>query len=122
MFDIGWQELFVIGLLALIVVGPKDLPRVIRTISGVIRKAKGMAREFQSGLDEVVREAELDDMRKELTAQGDDLAKEIAPPDLTGDLAADLDFSKETMELEAAANAEPDAASSDVPSDTKKTG
>lgn len=122
MFDIGWQELFVIGLLALIVVGPKDLPRVIRTISGVIRKAKGMAREFQSGLDEVVREAELDDMRKELETQTegmreDLMGNDVLPPDLT----TELDFANEQRELEAAANAEPDTDAPDS-SENKKAG
>ena len=47
MFDIGWQELFIVGVLALLVVGPRDLPRTLRTVMGYVRKAKGMAREFR---------------------------------------------------------------------------
>lgn len=109
MFDIGWQELFIVGLLALLVVGPKDLPRVIRTVSGVLRKAKGMAREFQSGLDEVVREADLQDMRKELEAQGDEIKRNVSDNiDPSGDLTGDLDFSKEQMELESSMNMDDD--------------
>lgn len=120
MFDIGWQELFVIGILALIVVGPKDLPRVIRTISGMIRKAKGMAREFQSGLDEVIREAELDDMRKELETQTEGMRADLAGNDiLPPDLTAELDFANEQRELDAAVNVEPEASDT---SETKKTG
>lgn len=71
MFDIGWQELFVIAVLALIVVGPKDLPQAIRTISIWIRKARLMARDFQSGVNEMVREAELDDLKDHLTKPRD---------------------------------------------------
>jgi sec-independent protein translocase protein TatB len=64
MFDIGWSELAVVALLALLVVGPKDLPRVMRTVSQWVRKAQRLAREFQSGLDDMVREADLQDAKK----------------------------------------------------------
>jgi sec-independent protein translocase protein TatB len=64
MFDIGWSEMAVVALLALIVIGPKDLPRVLRSAS--IRKARGLAREFQSGVDEMIREADLEDAKKVL--------------------------------------------------------
>ena len=57
MFDIGWQELFILAVLAIIVIGPKDLPRTIKTVTGWLRKARSMARELQSGIDDVVREA-----------------------------------------------------------------
>lgn len=66
MFDIGWQELFIVGLITIIVVGPKELPRVLRTATLWIRKIKGMARDFQDGLEDLAREADLDDMKKEL--------------------------------------------------------
>lgn len=66
MFDLGWSELFVIALVALVVVGPKDLPRVLRTVTQTLGKIKGMAREFQSGLDEMARETELSDLKKEI--------------------------------------------------------
>lgn len=64
MLDLGWSEMAVIALLALIVIGPKDLPKVLRTLGQFMRKARSLSREFQSGLDEVVREAELEDARK----------------------------------------------------------
>jgi len=94
MFDIGWQEIFIIGLLAIIVVGPRDLPRAIKTISQWIKKARGLAREFQSGLDDVTREIELDDLKKTITEGGDfDLAKEIENSiDPTGEMMSDKDF------------------------------
>ena len=64
MFDLGWSELAVIALIALIVVGPKELPQILRTAAHWMRKARSMAREFQSSVDEMVREAELDEAKK----------------------------------------------------------
>lgn len=66
MLDIGWQEIFIVGGLALIVVGPKDLPRALRTAMLGVRKVKGLARDFQDGVDEMVREANLDDFKQEM--------------------------------------------------------
>ena len=66
MFDIGWSEMAVIALVALLVIGPKDLPRTMKTVAHWMRKARSLTREFQSGLDEMVREAELEDARKAL--------------------------------------------------------
>lgn len=71
MFDIGWQELFIVAVLALIVVGPKDLPQAIRTITTWVRKARMMTRDFQAGVNEMVREAELDDVKNQLTKPHD---------------------------------------------------
>lgn len=95
MFDIGWQELFVIALLAIVVVGPNDLPKAIRTITLWIRKARGLAREFQSGVDEMIREAELDDLRRQITSARDtDVNKVISDHvDPTGELSKTLDLS-----------------------------
>lgn len=64
MFDIAWSELLVIGAVALVVIGPKDLPKVLKTIGQIVAKARGMAREFQGGLDDMIRESELDELRK----------------------------------------------------------
>lgn len=69
MFDVGWQELMLIGVVALIVVGPKDLPLALRTGAKWVRKARGLAREFQSGLNEVIREAELDEVKQQVEKQ-----------------------------------------------------
>jgi sec-independent protein translocase protein TatB len=66
MFDIGWSEMMVIGALALIVIGPKDLPKALKTVGKWVRRAKDMAREFQSGVDEMVRESELEEARETL--------------------------------------------------------
>ena len=83
MFDLGWQEFMLIALIALIVVGPKDLPRVIRAVSQGIRRVRGVAREFHSSLEEVAREAELDDIRKQ--------ARDLANEGLDESLRKDLD-------------------------------
>jgi sec-independent protein translocase protein TatB len=64
MFDIGYTELLVIAVVALIVIGPKDLPRVMRTVGQWIGQARGMARHFRSGVDTMMREAELEEMEK----------------------------------------------------------
>jgi sec-independent protein translocase protein TatB len=62
-FDVGMSELALIGVVALVVVGPKDLPRLMRQAGQWSTKAKGMARQFRSGFDAMVEEAELDEMR-----------------------------------------------------------
>ena len=98
MFDIGWQELFIIAVLALIVVGPKDLPKALRTVTKWLRKARAVAREFQGGLDDMVRDSELDDVKRQLEGAADyDISKEIENTiDPTGDITADI----ETLEGE----------------------
>lgn len=93
MFDIGWQELFLIGVVTLVVVGPKDLPRVLRTGARYLQKARAMSREFQNGLAEMAREAELDDIRQRVESAarfdlGDELRKSVDP---TGKLSSDFD-------------------------------
>lgn len=63
MFDLGWPELMLILVVALIVIGPKELPNAIRTIMSVVRKLRSAARDFQSGLDDIARESGLDDVK-----------------------------------------------------------
>ena len=64
MFDLGWGELLVVGAVALVVLGPKELPNALRTITNLTKSARRLAGEFQSGINEIVREAELEDARK----------------------------------------------------------
>ncbi|MDA0703007.1 MAG: Sec-independent protein translocase protein TatB [Proteobacteria bacterium] len=75
MLDLGWTEILLIAVVTLIVVGPKELPNVLRTVSYWIRRARGLARDFQKGVDDIVREAELDDIKKEL--------KNVSPGDMS---------------------------------------
>jgi len=68
MFDIGWTEMALVAVVALFVVGPKELPHLLYKLAGYWKKVRGMAREFQSGIDDIIREAELDDLRKQVTS------------------------------------------------------
>jgi sec-independent protein translocase protein TatB len=68
MLDIGWTELLLIGTIALVVVGPKDLPRVLRYVGYWVGKARSMAREFQRAIDQYAKEADLEDVKKAATA------------------------------------------------------
>ena len=64
MFDIGWSELLVVGVVALIVVGPKELPKLFRTVGQFVGKARGMAREFQRAMDRAADEAGVKDVKE----------------------------------------------------------
>ena len=67
MFDFAWSEIVLIGAVALIAIGPKDMPAAIRSVSGMVKKARKMAAEFQTHVDEMVREADLGDVKKAFT-------------------------------------------------------
>ncbi len=67
MFDFGTGELFVIAVVALLVVGPKHMPEVLRTINGFVRKVRSLARDFQKGLDDLSKEAGMDELKNEMT-------------------------------------------------------
>jgi sec-independent protein translocase protein TatB len=88
MFDIGWSEFVVIGVVALIVIGPKELPAVLRAIGQWTTKIRRMAGEFQSQFQEAMREAEMADLKKQVDGLGE------AAKGLTDLDALDLDVSK----------------------------
>ena len=67
MLDIGFPEFLLISFVLLIVVGPKDLPKVLRSITSFVRKIKSMATQFHSGIDDLANEAEISNLRKEVT-------------------------------------------------------
>ena len=62
MFDIGWSELMIIGVVALIVVGPKDLPMMFRKVGNFVGKARGMARDFQSAMSDAADQSGIKDL------------------------------------------------------------
>ncbi len=64
--DIGWAELLMIAVIAIVVVGPKELPRMLRGLGKWMSKARAMAREFQSNFDDMMRESELDELRQQV--------------------------------------------------------
>jgi sec-independent protein translocase protein TatB len=108
MFDIGWSELLLIGVVALIAIGPKELPGALRTLGQWMSKVRRMASEFQNQFHEAMREAELADLKKEVDEMAskaqsyahfdpiDDIRKDIekaaSPP-------ADLDTLTDTASL-----------------------
>ena len=65
MFDIGWGEILVIGIVALVVIGPKELPGVVRTLGQTMAKLRRMAADFQNQFNEAMREGELADLKKD---------------------------------------------------------
>ncbi|AYG58980.1 Sec-independent protein translocase protein TatB [Rhizobium jaguaris] len=67
MFDIGWSELLIIAVVALVVIGPKELPATLRTIGKMTARARKVAGEFRAQFDEAMREAELDDVRQTIS-------------------------------------------------------
>jgi len=64
MLDLGWSEILVIGIVALIVVGPKDLPRMLRTLGQYAGRARSIAREFQRSMDDAARQADIDELKE----------------------------------------------------------
>jgi sec-independent protein translocase protein TatB len=64
MFGVDSSELLIVAVVALVVIGPKDLPRVMRVVGQWVGRARGMARHFRSGIDTMMREAELEEMEK----------------------------------------------------------
>jgi sec-independent protein translocase protein TatB len=82
MFDIAPTELLIVALVALVVIGPKDLPRVMRTVGNWVGKARGMARHFRSGIDTMMRESELEEMEKKWREENDRIMRDhpLMPP------------------------------------------
>jgi sec-independent protein translocase protein TatB len=92
MFDVGAGELLVILIVAVVVIGPKDLPLAMRTAGRWIGKMRRMSAHFRSGIDAMVREAELEDMEKKWKAQNEEIMRrsavlteaEVGAPVMTG--------------------------------------
>jgi sec-independent protein translocase protein TatB len=92
LFDLGMSELLLIGVVALVVIGPKDLPKALRVAGYWVKKARTLSRELQSSVEQMIREAELDEMRQELKKASEiDLDKEFRQTiDPSGSLAESL--------------------------------
>jgi sec-independent protein translocase protein TatB len=87
MFDISWTEFLLIGVVALIVIGPKELPAVMRTMGQWTRKVRSMAADFQNQFQEAMREAEMADLKKQV----DDIARDVKNYDPLKDVRADIE-------------------------------
>ncbi|KKC26760.1 Sec-independent protein translocase protein TatB [Sphingomonas sp. SRS2] len=79
MFDVAPTELLLVAVVALLVIGPKDLPRAMRFVGQWVAKARGVARHFRSGMDEMIRQAELEEMEKKWAAENDRIMHEHPP-------------------------------------------
>jgi sec-independent protein translocase protein TatB len=97
MFEIGWGELLIIGVVALIAIGPKELPGVLRTLGQWMSKLRRMASEFQSQFHEAMREAEMADLKKQvddMTSQ----AQSYASFDPVAEVRRELDSTQQQIE------------------------
>src|SRR5437016_905504 len=97
MFDISWGKLVIIGVVALLVIGPKELPAVLRQLGQWMTKLRRMASEFQGQFQEAMREAEMADLKKDV----DDMAaqaKSYADFDPIGDVRKELDSTQQQIE------------------------
>jgi sec-independent protein translocase protein TatB len=121
MFDFGLSmgELMVIALIALIVVGPKDLPKMLRTIGKLVTRMRGMAGEFHRHLDAAIREAGIEDVKKEMRnlTSVDDLKKH--EKEIKKALDAPAAASASAAEPEHVAPAPAPESSTDAPEETK---
>jgi sec-independent protein translocase protein TatB len=89
MFDIGWSELVVIAVVALIAIGPKELPGVLRMVGQWMGKARKMAAEFQGQFQEAMREAEMADLKKSFD-EVKDVATGLSPANVMTSLQKDV--------------------------------
>lgn len=71
MFDIGWSEMLLIAVIAIVVIGPKDLPKALRAVGQWVGKARSIAREFQSSVDQMIADAEIDEIKKTANTIGE---------------------------------------------------
>jgi sec-independent protein translocase protein TatB len=107
MFDIGWGELVVIGIVALIAIGPKELPTVLRTLGQFMGKVRRMANEFQGQFQEAMREAEMADLKK----HAEDIKSSV------GDLANFNPMASTQKDIESAFEAADKGTASEVSAD-----
>ena len=101
MLDIGWTEIAIIVVLAILVIGPKDLPKAMRSMARMIGKGKAMIREFQSSMDDMIKETELEEVKNQIqSARNFNVKSQIAKAiDSDGELEKAMDFSKEKDEF-----------------------
>jgi sec-independent protein translocase protein TatB len=115
MFDIGWSELVVIAVVALIAIGPKELPAVLRTVGAYMGKIRRMASEFQGQFQEAMREAEMADLKKSVDEMTD-VAKGFSDFDPLASVKKEVDsFTADPLATTPSASASPEAAAPGTP-------
>lgn len=122
MFDIGWSEMLVVGVVALVVIGPKELPQALRAAGRMVGKARGIAGEFRQHWEDAMREAELDEIRRkaeDMAGFGDVKSTVSSILDPKGEIADAVKLpeppSLETPPPAPAVTAEPVKTEADVP-------
>ena len=105
MLDIGWIEILIIAVVALFVVGPKDIPKALRTVGIWVGKLRHLSREFQTTVEDAVRDTEIDEVKKQLESAKTGLTKELNESidpkgELTGVLSGVNDTSENTTSKE----------------------
>jgi sec-independent protein translocase protein TatB len=127
MFDIGWTEMLVIAVVMIVVVGPKDLPRMLRTFGKTTAKLRAMAGDFQKQFNEALKEAELDDVKKSVDElrslnPANEIRKQLNPFEkAAADVRAGLSSLKPTQPAtpaQPAAPAEPDTVAEPASTET----
>jgi sec-independent protein translocase protein TatB len=113
-FDIAPSEFLLVAIVALVVIGPKDLPRVMRMVGHWVGRARAMTRHFRSGIDTVIREAELDEMQRHWAAENERIMSEHPSPTNIRSL---LDDGYETGATEDAAVTPPSLPAARAPED-----
>jgi sec-independent protein translocase protein TatB len=130
MFDIGWSELVVIGVVALIAIGPKELPGVLRTVGQWMGKVRRMASEFQGQFNEAMREAEMADLKKsfdEIKDTASSLSKNNILTSLTQDVSdamkvGDLNASSSSSSSASTSSSEPSAPLAEIETQVESHG
>ena len=95
MFDIGWSEMVVIGVVALVAIGPKQLPGALRTAGHWVGRARRMASDFQSQFQEALREADVAEMKKQFDDAAN-AASAMTTPNLLGSVKQDIESALKT--------------------------
>ncbi len=130
MLDISWTEFLLIAIVALVFIGPKELPAVLRTVGQWTRKIRGMAAEFQSQFQEAMREAEMGDLKKQVDDIAHGLKQDVTSFNPLNDVRADVEAAQkeikssfeEAAPVTAAADAQlpaPEPAQDQVQDETK---
>jgi sec-independent protein translocase protein TatB len=121
MFDIGWSELLVIGVVALVAIGPKELPGVLRMVGQWMGKARRMASEFQGQFQEALREAEMADLKKSFD-EVREAAAGFSPTGVMSSLQRDVDKALDIEGVDKPAAASPTPAVEQAPLSTEAAG
>ena len=89
MLDLGWMEMAIIAVVTLMIVGPKDMPKVVKGVTEGIGRLKALSREFRSGLDDLAREADLDKLQEDIDKVANAAGEQMNAID---DMAGDFDY------------------------------